>query len=58
VGNLEPEFEAFQDFCRFREAESQRRLDAGEDRPDVSRTDWLDARRRELHSRMRLRRQP
>jgi uncharacterized membrane protein YkvA (DUF1232 family) len=57
VGNLEPELEAFQDFCRFRETETQRRLDAGEDRPEVSRTDWLDARRRELHSRMRLRRQ-
>lgn len=57
VGNLEPELEAFQDFCAFREAETQRRLDAGEDRPEVSRTDWLDARRRELHSRMRLRRQ-
>lgn len=56
VTNLEPELEAFQDFCQFRDAETQRRREAGEAQPEVSRADWLDARRLELHSRMRQRR--
>lgn len=54
---VEPEFEAWQDFRVFRETETRRRAAAGEDAGPVSRADWLSARRQELHARMRTRRQ-
>jgi uncharacterized membrane protein YkvA (DUF1232 family) len=53
---LAPELEAFRDFCIFREAEKKRRLAAGEPSSQVSRADWLDARRRALQVEMRRRR--
>jgi uncharacterized membrane protein YkvA (DUF1232 family) len=56
VRELSSEVKAFRDFCSFREAESQRRAAAGDDRP-VTRMDWLDNQRekasearRESHS--------
>ncbi len=47
---LESEIDAFTEFCEYRHRERNR---AGE---DISKDDWLDAKRRELHSRMRNRR--
>lgn len=53
---LSSEIKAFRDFCGFREAEAQRRVAAGDNRP-VTRMDWLadqrrkaDQARRESHS--------
>lgn len=40
VRELSGEVKAFQDFCSFREAESQKRASDGDDRP-VTRMDWL-----------------
>jgi hypothetical protein len=57
VKGLEPELEAFRDFCAFRDQELERRRAAGEKVGEVSRVEWLDARRRELQSRMRSTRQ-
>jgi uncharacterized membrane protein YkvA (DUF1232 family) len=57
VKGLEPELEAFRDFCAFRDHELERRRAAGEKVGEVSRVEWLDARRRELQSRMRSTRQ-
>ncbi len=53
---VEPEFEAYQDFRAFREKELQRRAGSPEAAEPVSRAEWLDARRQELHERMRTRR--
>lgn len=54
--DLQPEIEAYRDFCEFREAETARRGAAGEDRGPVSRVDWLESQRRELLDRMHRRR--
>lgn len=45
------DIEAFEEFCQYREREEGR----SGDNP-IKRDDWLDAKRRELHSRMRGRR--
>lgn len=50
VKELEHEIEAFADFCRFRKEETARERDT------VSHEDWVEARRRQLHARMRRRR--
>ena len=49
------ELDAYQEFARFREAEAQRRVNAGKP-TDVTKEDWLADRRATLHSRMRDRR--
>lgn len=49
--DLQDDIEAFQEFCAYRDREQER---AG-DKP-ITTEDWLDAKRRELHSRMRNRR--
>jgi uncharacterized membrane protein YkvA (DUF1232 family) len=43
--------EAFEEFCAYRNREEGRNADA-----TVTRDEWLDSKRRELHSRMRTRR--
>ena len=50
---LKHENQAYRDFCVFREAESSR---LGEDALKLERSDWLEERRKQLHSRMRRRR--
>jgi hypothetical protein len=50
---LEHEIHAYRDFCVFRAAESTRK---GEEAMDLERSDWLEERRKQLHSRMRRRR--
>ncbi len=51
--HLQPEIDAYEDFCRYRTAEIARREAAGEDAGrGVSRLEWLDARRRELQEHM------
>lgn len=50
--NLRPELEAYRDFCHYRERELARRQESGEGDGPVSRLDWLEARRQELHDRM------
>ena len=50
---LEHEIHAYRDFCVFRAAESTRK---GEKAMDLERSDWLEERRKQLHSRMRRRR--
>jgi hypothetical protein len=50
---MEHEIHAYRDFCVFRAAEASR---LGEDAPDLERSDWLEERRQQLHSRMRRRR--
>lgn len=47
---LKDDIEAFEEFCAYREREADR---GG---ADITREDWLGAKRRELHSRMRNRR--
>jgi uncharacterized membrane protein YkvA (DUF1232 family) len=47
---LKDDIEAFEEFCAYREREESRTGDA------VTRDEWLGAKRRELHSRMRNRR--
>lgn len=50
---LEHEIDAYRDFCVFRAAEASR---LGEDAGDaLERADWLEERRKQLHSRMRRR---
>ena len=51
VRELKHEIEAYQDFCDYRE-----RLKAKGDASNASREGWLNARRKELQSRMRRRR--
>jgi hypothetical protein len=50
---LKHENQAYSDFCVFRAAESSR---LGEDAMKLERSDWLEDRRKQLHSRMRRRR--
>jgi len=50
---LKHEIQAYRDFCVFRAAEANR---LGEDAMELGRTDWLEERRKQLHSRMRRRR--
>ena len=50
---LQHEIQAFRDFCVFRAAESNR---LGDNAKDLERSDWLEERRKQLHSRMRRRR--
>ncbi|QBG34665.1 YkvA family protein [Litorilituus sediminis] len=48
---LQPDIDAFEEFCAYREREQER---AGDN--TITKDDWLDSKRRELHSRMRNRR--
>jgi hypothetical protein len=50
---LEHEIQAYKEFVVFRAREAQRR---GDDAQPLQRTDWLEERRQQLHSRMRRRR--
>jgi uncharacterized membrane protein YkvA (DUF1232 family) len=50
---LEHEISAYRDFCVYRAAEASR---TGKSAGELERTDWLEERRRQLHSRMRRRR--
>lgn len=50
VAELGPEIDAYSEFCEYRGNEEKRRGD------DVSREEWLSAKRAELHTRMRKRR--
>jgi hypothetical protein len=50
---LKHEIQAYRDFVVFRAAEQARR---GDDADSVERSDWLETRRKQLHSRMRRRR--
>ncbi len=50
---LKHEIQAYRDFVVFRAAEQAR---LGENAESVERTDWLETRRQQLHSRMRRRR--
>lgn len=52
---LETEIETYQEFCRYRSAEENRRRKEGLD-PVVGREDWLADKRAVLHLRMRQRR--
>jgi len=51
--DLKHENQAYRDFCVFRTAESSR---IGENAMKLERSDWLEERRKQLHSRMRRRR--
>ena len=51
--SLEPEIQAYQEFLIFRATEINRR---GQDAAQMQRTDWLEQRRKQLHARMRRRR--
>lgn len=51
--DLRPDIEAYQDFCRYRDKEVERRGAAGK---DLSQETWMIARRTQLHERMRRRR--
>jgi uncharacterized membrane protein YkvA (DUF1232 family) len=53
VRELKHDIEAFEDFCSYRRIEEKQR---GKE-SDVTRAEWLGAKRRQLHSRMRRRRQ-
>ncbi|MBT8048533.1 MAG: DUF1232 domain-containing protein [Xanthomonadales bacterium] len=50
---LKHEIQAYRDFCVFRAAESSR---LGDQAMELERSDWLEERRQQLHSRMRNRR--
>jgi uncharacterized membrane protein YkvA (DUF1232 family) len=50
---LKHEIQAYRDFCVYRAAESSR---LGKESPELERSDWLEERREQLHSRMRRRR--
>ena len=50
---LDHEMQAYKEFVMFRAAETGRR---GEEAADLQRSDWLEKRRQQLHSRMRRRR--
>jgi uncharacterized membrane protein YkvA (DUF1232 family) len=50
---LEHEIQAYRDFVVFRSTEASRQ---GDEAPAVQRSDWLEERRQQLHSRMRRRR--
>jgi hypothetical protein len=51
--DLEYEIQAFNEFVTFRDAEARR---LGEDAPNLQKSEWLEERRQQLHSRMRRRR--
>ena len=51
AAEFKDDIEAFEEFCAYREREEGRSGDT-----PVTRDEWLDAKRRELHSRMRSRR--
>jgi len=53
TAELQHEVQAYRDFCVFRAAESSR---LGESAMELERSDWLEERRKQLHSRMRRRR--
>jgi hypothetical protein len=50
---LQHEIQAYQEFVVFRATEANRH---GRSQPDLQRSDWLEERRQQLHSRMRRRR--
>jgi len=50
---LEPEIQAYMEFTAFRAAETDRR---GDEASTLQKSDWLEERRQQLHSRMRRRR--
>jgi len=50
---LKHEIQAYRDFCVFRAAESSR---MGQEAMELERSDWLEERRKQLHSRMKSRR--
>jgi uncharacterized membrane protein YkvA (DUF1232 family) len=50
---LKHEIQAYRDFCVYRAAESSR---LGKEAMQLERSDWLEERRQQLHSRMRRRR--
>ena len=50
---LQPEIDAYADFCAYRSGEAARR---GEDANTLDRAEWLEGRRAELQARMRSRR--
>jgi uncharacterized membrane protein YkvA (DUF1232 family) len=50
---LKHEIQAYRDFCVFRASETHR---LGDEAMDLERSDWLEERRKQLHSRMRRRR--
>ena len=52
VRELKPIIDAFEDFMLYKSEEKSRNRN-----PDISREDWLAVKRRELHSRMRRRRE-
>jgi uncharacterized membrane protein YkvA (DUF1232 family) len=52
---LEPEISTYRDFCQYRIAETQRRINLDRD-PEVTIKDWLADKRASLHNRMRQRR--
>jgi len=54
VRELRHEIEAYSDFCDYRQRKAP--SDAGNMSADATREEWLDARRKELQSRMRRRR--
>jgi hypothetical protein len=54
TSDLEHEIDAYRDFCVFRAAEASSRAMSAE---GLGRSDWLEERRKQLHSRMRRRRQ-
>ncbi len=51
VKELKPEIDAFEDFSRYKNEERSRNRN-----PDITRAQYLDVKRRDLHSRMRRRR--
>lgn len=51
--DLKHEIQAFRDFCVYRAAETNR---VGQQAMELERSDWLEERRKQLHSRMRRRR--
>lgn len=51
AAELKDDIDAFEEFCSYREREEGRSGDA-----TITRDEWLDSKRRELHSRMRNRR--
>ena len=51
VKELQHEIEAFEDFCRYRKEEASRNRN-----PNISREQYINVKRRELHARMRRRR--
>ncbi len=54
VQELKHDLEAYDDFCNYRRTEAGKRR--GNGKAAVTREQWLDARRRQLHGRMRRRR--